>query len=397
MRRLSGGLRPPRQEDFSSPLRDDRVTARVGLWLGVAFLVAFVTGIFSYLGQSTPGWFTYPTRPASLYRITQGIHVLAGTAAVPLLLVKLWSVYPRLFARLPRSLSRRSLVELVERLSIGVLVASAVFELITGLQNITHWYAWGFSFRPAHYAVAWLVTGSILVHVAVKLPIIRAALGTPVDAPESMPIAGPATAAPDRQAALSRRALLRTTWGAAGLAVVATAGQTVPWLRDVSVFGVRSGDGPQGVPVNRSAVAADVVDRATNSSWALTITYRSQRLRLTRSQLAAMPQRTRSLPISCVEGWSASAVWTGVPMADLLARVGAPARSEVFVTSLERSGPFSTSTLPPQFAADSDTLLALRLNGEPLNIDHGFPCRIIAPARPGVLQTKWVDRLEVAG
>ncbi|MBA2558318.1 MAG: molybdopterin-dependent oxidoreductase, partial [Propionibacteriales bacterium] len=177
----------------------------------------------------------------------------------------------------------------------------------------------------------------------------------------------------------------------------ATAGQTVPWLRDVSVFGVRSGDGPQGVPINKSAVAAGVVDRAMSASWALTITYRKQRLQLTRSELAAMPQRTRSLPISCVEGWSAGAVWTGVPIADLLARVGAPASSEVFVSSLERSGAYSTSTLPPQFAADSDTLLALQLNGAPLEVDHGFPCRIIAPARPGVLQTKWVERLEVAG
>jgi DMSO/TMAO reductase YedYZ molybdopterin-dependent catalytic subunit len=41
------------------------------------------------------------------------------------------------------------------------------------------------------------------------------------------------------------------------------------------------------------------------------------------------------------------------------------------------------------------TLLALRVNGEVLHPDHGFPCRIIAPSRPGVLQTKWVTRLEV--
>ena len=30
-------------------------------------------------------------------------------------------------------------------------------------------------------------------------------------------------------------------------------------------------------------------------------------------------------------------------------------------------------------------------------LDHGFPARVIAPNRPGVLQTKWVTRLEVAG
>ncbi len=396
MTRLPGGLRPPREQDFKSPLRDDRVTARLGLWLGITFLVAFVTGVFSHFGQDTPGWFTYPTRPVSLYRITQGIHVLSGIAAVPLLLVKLWSVYPKLFARVPWPPSRAALVSAIERVSIGVLVASAVFELVTGLQNITHWYPWGFSFRSAHYAVAWVATGSILVHVAVKLPIIRQALTTPVDAPESMPVGERDTSAPVRKPALSRRALLRTTWGAAGLAVVATAGQSVPWLRDVSVFGVRSGDGPQGVPVNRSAVSAGVIGRANDPSWRLTLVHGSFSRQLSRADLEKLPQRTRSLPISCVEGWSAGATWTGVPVADLVAMAGAPPESEVFVTSLERNGAFSASVLPPQFAADPDTLLALKLNGEPLDIDHGYPCRIIAPARPGVLQTKWVSRLEIA-
>ena len=27
--------------------------------------------------------------------------------------------------------------------------------------------------------------------------------------------------------------------------------------------------------------------------------------------------------------------------------------------------------------------------------DHGAPCRLIAPNRPGVLQTKWIERVEV--
>jgi DMSO/TMAO reductase YedYZ molybdopterin-dependent catalytic subunit len=47
------------------------------------------------------------------------------------------------------------------------------------------------------------------------------------------------------------------------------------------------------------------------------------------------------------------------------------------------------------YARDPLTLLALSLNGQTLALDHGFPARIIAPNRPGVLQTKWVERLEV--
>ena len=52
--------------------------------------------------------------------------------------------------------------------------------------------------------------------------------------------------------------------------------------------------------------------------------------------------------------------------------------------------------LQGNFADDDRTLIALALNGEPLAIDHGYPARLIAPNRPGVLQTKWVHRLEVA-
>jgi DMSO/TMAO reductase YedYZ molybdopterin-dependent catalytic subunit len=40
-------------------------------------------------------------------------------------------------------------------------------------------------------------------------------------------------------------------------------------------------------------------------------------------------------------------------------------------------------------------LIALKLNGQTLDLDHGYPCRLIAPTRPGVLQTKWLARIEV--
>ena len=63
--------------------------------------------------------------------------------------------------------------------------------------------------------------------------------------------------------------------------------------------------------------------------------------------------------------------------------------------SLQQRGAFATTLLQGNFVADERTLLALALNGEELSLDHGYPCRVIAPNRPGVLQTKWVTRLEV--
>ena len=219
--------------------RGTAVTARVGAWLGIAIAVCFVTGLISHFIQHPQPWFFWPTRPVWLYRLTQGLHVVSGIAAIPLLVVKLWSVWPKLFERpLIGGLTRQ-----LERGSILALVASMIFQLSTGLMNIAQWYAFRFFFTTSHYAMAYVAAGAVLVHIAVKLPVIRRALGEPVD--DGSPV-GP-----------SRRAVLRGTGLAVGLATVVTAGQAVPLLRGLSVLAPRSGEGPQGVPVNRS--------RATNT------------------------------------------------------------------------------------------------------------------------------------
>jgi DMSO/TMAO reductase YedYZ molybdopterin-dependent catalytic subunit len=78
----------------------------------------------------------------------------------------------------------------------------------------------------------------------------------------------------------------------------------------------------------------------------------------------------------------------------VLDRAGIPDGVRVRVVSLER-GLYQSSPVGPRGARDPLTLLALRLNGEPLALDHGYPLRLIGPNRPGVLQTKWVARIEV--
>jgi len=381
-------VRAPREADFTSRLRSAAVTARVGTWLGVCFGTAFVTGLVSHYAQLPSPPVPFPTSPAWGYRVTQGLHVVSGTAAVPLLLVKLWTVYPRLFARLPRRAGELA-VTVAERASVGVLVASAVFQLATGLANAAQWYPWSFSFRGTHYAVGWIAVGALVLHVAVKLPVIRRALGSDV---ESTVDDRPEATAPG---ALSRRGLLRTTWLAAGVAVLATAGSTVPLLRRVSVLGVRSGDGPGGIPVNRSAAAARVTASATSPAYRLTLVHGDRQRTLTLADLAALPQRTESLPIACVEGWSTEdQAWEGVRLRDLARLVGHDTDPPgVFVESVQRSGAFRAAALRDNQVRDPRSLLALRVNGAPLSHDHGYPARVIMPAAPGVMNTKWVRRL----
>jgi DMSO/TMAO reductase YedYZ molybdopterin-dependent catalytic subunit len=386
---------------FTSALRSPRLTSQLGLWLAAAIAICFGTGLLSHLIQHPPWWFTWPSRPVNLYRVTQGLHVATGLAAIPLLAAKLWSVYPRLFTWPPV----RDAAHALERAGVAALVAGILFQFVTGVLNLARWYdPMPFFFTAAHYWTAWLAVGGLLLHVAVKLPVIRAALAGPAaPAADAATPATPATPATDAAApadavpgGLSRRGLFGAVGGAAALITATTVGQTVRPLAGIAVLAPRDPRiGPQGVPVNRTAAAAGVLDRATDPAYRLEVTGPARTLRLRLADLAALPQHTADLPITCVEGWSAGATWSGVRIADLVAAVGGGPRDAVLVESLQETGRYRMSTLDAPHAADPLALLALRLGGEALHPDHGFPARLIAPNRPGVLQTKWVARIVV--
>jgi hypothetical protein len=366
------------QARFSSNLHDERTAALLGATLGLTFSVCFATGVWSHLVQTPPSWFTRPPRPAGLYRVTQGLHVATGIATIPLLFAKLWVVYPKLFAWPPF----RGVAQFVERVSLLPLIGGGLFLVGTGLANVNLWYPWPFGFKEAHYWAAWITIGALIVHVGAKWPTTRTQL-TRRRTPEPE----------DRE----RREFLGTIVTAAGVVTIATVGQTVGPLRRLALLAPRRPDtGPQGFPVNRTALAARVTDAAHSPDYRLVVTGRVDRaLSISREELAAIADHEAKLPIACVQGWSASARWRGVRVRELLDAAGAAKGASVRVESLQPRGAFRTSMLEPGEIDDHDTLLAVEVNGEPLHVDHGFPVRLVGPNRPGVLQTKWVARLVV--
>ena len=386
---------PFRQGSFRSQVHHEAPAAWLGLGLGVTFGLCFLTGLLSHLVQhaslesrqlfTAGGWTAWPSRPVSLYRITQGLHVTAGIASIPLLLFKLFVVYPHLWAWPPT----RSLRHAVERAGILLLVAGGLFLLVTGVQNIAYWYPWGFFFPTAHYWAAWITTGALVMHIFAKAHITRRVLlgRHPAPAPTANDTAA--------TGGLTRRSVLAAAGGASGLLVAATVGQTIPPLSRVAVLAPRLPTvGPQGLPVNKTAQNAGVVQAARDPSWRLRIGGRVERaLELSLADLQALPQREAVLPIACVEGWSASGRWRGVPLAELLAMAGAPPSAMVQVESIQQRGLYRASVLPPAHATDPLTLIALSLHGAPLDLDHGYPARLIAPNNPGVLQTKWIQTI----
>ena len=386
---------------FRSPLRSTAFTARVGRVLGICFATCFVTGLLSHYQYHPWTWLPEPATPVWLYRVTQGVHVTTGTISIPLLLVKLWSVYPNLF-RWPLL---KSVKGALERLSIAVLVSSALVELVTGYFNVLNWYPWSWDFVPVHRYLAYVVIGSLLLHIAIKLPDIRYGLRVKLSAgdvltekpwaenPDSWSNNDHDPPPPPVPEGISRRGALIATGAGVGLIVVTQVGQSITPLEPVGLLAVRQHQkGPLGVPVNRTADQAAVRELAVRTDWRLQVDG-PKPFELTMAEILAMAVHEASFPISCVEGWSVGAHWRGLRLLDVVRRAGGDADSQIEVRSLEPKGSYNRSFVHgPQV---SHALLATHLNGTRLNLDHGYPLRLIAPDRAGVLNTKWLSSVRV--
>lgn len=406
---------------WGSPLRGPWLTSLLGATLLVLLPVVIVTGLLSYiayapqLGQAMPSdvgflhlpVFDWPTRPSWLYRLTQGLHVILGLTLVPIVLAKLWSVLPRLFVWPPA----RSVAQVLERLTLVLLVGGILFQFATGLLNIQYDYIFGFDFYSAHYYGAWVFIAGFLAHVALKLPLmIRSLRGTSLGAvlqtsrsetrPEPREDSDLVPADPT-PATISRRGALTVVGGGAAMVFAMTAGQTLggPVRRLAFLFprGRDAGEGPTGFQVNRTAEAAGIEADEVGPFWQLTLHGAADEVLLDRDALLAMPQHSAELPIACVEGWSTVQRWSGVRLRDLAAVAGVPRPTSAGVQSIEKGGAFNSASLLRNQVLDPDSLLALRVNGVDLSLDHGYPARVIVPAMPGVHNTKWVASIRFEG
>ena len=417
-------LRPPglgRTRAWRSPLRGPWLTSVFGAVLLVCLPLVVITGLLDYIaygprfGQAIPAhvgllhlpYFDWPSRPAWLFRLTEGLHVGLGLVLVPVVLAKLWSVVPKLFSWPPA----RSLAQVVERVSLLALVGGILFEMATGILNIQYDYVFGFNFYPAHYFGAWVFIAGFVVHVAVKLPTmvrslrsrsllveLRTPLAETKPEPADSDDEDSSVALDPAPPTMSRRGALALVGGGSLLVAVLTAGQTLGGpLRPLALLlprGRSYGNGPNDFQINRPAAPAGITTTDVADQWRLSLSGGANPMLLDRDALYALPRHTVDLPLACVEGWSVHQRWSGVRLRDLAARAGVPRPESVRVRSLERAGAFNSAQLTGELVLNPDALLATHVNGAPLSLDHGFPARIIGPALPGVHCTKWVRSLE---
>jgi uncharacterized membrane protein YidH (DUF202 family) len=208
-----------------------------------------------------------------------------------------------------------------------------------------------------------------------------------VTQPEVVPVGTP----------IARRAVLAAGVGGA-LAIPSYA--LMKRLYDQAVFDYDgrpySGPGVQPIAPNDRfyTVTKNVVDpNVTKTVWRLEIGgHVSQSKRYSFDDLAALPATQQETTLMCISnktgaGLFSNAVWTGVPMRDLLTAAGVRAGAvKVFL----RAADGYTDTFAIEKAMDPTTMVVYLMNGQPLPRRHGYPVRVIVPGLFGEKNVKWV-------
>ncbi|MFZ0091790.1 MAG: molybdopterin-dependent oxidoreductase [Solirubrobacteraceae bacterium] len=405
---------PFRPDFWRSPLRGPWLTSFLGTLLVPTITVIALTGFISHwayhpelAGNATinpafdiPIFFQFPQSwPSWDYAVTQGTHITLGLMTLPLVLAKLWSVIPKLFKR-P---TVRNLAGALERLSLLLLVGSVLVEFVSGILDVEDYYRLPFDFYAIHYYGAWVFGTMFLLHACVKLPTVRRAYrergvlkplraGLRETKPEPP---GASDLAPVKPATptISRRGLLAMVGGASATIFAVQAGESIGGpFRRLALLAPRGrvfGTGPNDFPVTHTAASAQITEAMTGADWRVAVVG-ARTVSLSRQQLLGMAQAAETLTITCTEGWSTTQHWTGVRLVDLARLVDAPPGAILRTMSLQTNS--GTSLAHDQYG-DERALLALRVNGEDLSLDHGYPARVIVPGLIGTHNTKWVGEL----
>ncbi len=119
---------------------------------------------------------------------------------------------------------------------------------------------------------------------------------------------------------------------------------------------------------------------------------------LSYKDLLALPTKQQYESMMCISNevggpYMSSALWEGIPLADLLARGGAikPGATKVVLYAADDY----SDSIHLSKALEPTTLLALRMNGTTLPQGHGFPLRLLVPGIYGMKHVKWITRIEV--
>lgn len=121
-------------------------------------------------------------------------------------------------------------------------------------------------------------------------------------------------------------------------------------------------------------------------------------LRLSLDDLRALPSSRQITKHRCIQGWSGVAEWRGVPVSVLLelCRPLSNARFLIFHAWDEPRGRPFYESIDLRLAHAPQTLLAYEMNGQPLPVPHGAPCRLRVETQLGFKSVKYLRAIELA-
>ena len=137
-----------------------------------------------------------------------------------------------------------------------------------------------------------------------------------------------------------------------------------------------------------------VLPRIDLARWQLVIDGAVEKpVSLTWADFLALPQVEDVSDFHCVTTWSKMDLkWEGVRFSTLAALAG-PVEGASHVLCYGYDG-YSTN-LPLEEALKDDVLLVHRVDGAPLPLEHGGPCRMITPQLYAWKGSKWINRIEI--
>lgn len=97
--------------------------------------------------------------------------------------------------------------------------------------------------------------------------------------------------------------------------------------------------------------------------------------------------------LNCVEGWSATILWEGLLVKDLLAKAEPNENAEVVIFHAYDG---YTTSLPVDYIVDNDILMAYKMNDVVLRPERGFPFQLVAESKWGYKWIKWITEIELS-
>jgi DMSO/TMAO reductase YedYZ molybdopterin-dependent catalytic subunit len=97
--------------------------------------------------------------------------------------------------------------------------------------------------------------------------------------------------------------------------------------------------------------------------------------------------------LDCVEGWSATILWEGVLVRDLLVEAEPLANAEVVIFHAYDG---YTTSLPIDYIMGNDILMAYKMNDVALPPQRGFPFQLVAESKWGYKWIKWITEIELS-